>query len=74
MTAVRLPIVSGAVSKPTVSDVFVAADTVPTAPLLKTTVLLPAVVENPKPEMMTDEAFAARLALLAVTTGVIAAI
>ena len=38
-TAVRLPAV-GAVENVTVSEVVVAAVTVPTAPLLKTTVLL----------------------------------
>jgi hypothetical protein len=72
-TAVRLPIVSGAVSNPTVNDVFVADDTVPTAPLLKTTVLFPAVVENPKPAITIVEALAAILAVLRVTTGVMAA-
>ena len=72
-TAVRLPIVSGDVSKPTVMAVFVDETTVPTAPLLNTTVLLPAVVENPKPAITIVAAFAAMLAVLLVTTGVTAA-
>ena len=42
-TAVRLPAVVGLVENVTVSEVAVAAVTVPTAPSLKTTVLLPAV-------------------------------
>ena len=52
------------------SEVAVAAVTVPTAPLLKTTVLLPAVVSKPKPSMVSVVALAARLAVLLVTTGV----
>lgn len=38
-TAERLPATNGFVVKSTVNDVLVAALTVPTAPLLKTTVL-----------------------------------
>lgn len=72
--AVRLPIVSGAVSNPTVIDVAVDEITVPTAPLLNVTVLLAAVVSKPSPAITTVAAFAARLAVLLVTTGVIAAI
>ncbi len=72
--AVRLPIVSGAVSNPTVIDVAVEEITVPTAPLLNVTVLLAAVVSKPSPAITTVAAFAARLAVLLVTTGVIAAI
>lgn len=66
--------VSGEVSKPTVIDVAVDEMTVPAAPLLKTTVLLAAVVEKPSPAITIVAAFAARLAVLLVTTGVIAAI
>ena len=73
-TAVRLPIVSGDVSNPTVIDVAVDEITVPTAPLLSTTELLAAVVSKPRPAITTVAAFAARLAVLLVTTGVIAAI
>ena len=54
----------------TVSEVAVAAVTVPTAPSLKTTVLLPAVGSKPKPLMVSVVALAARLAVLLVTTGV----
>ena len=69
-TAVRLPAVVGLVENVTVSEVAVAAVTVPTAPSLKTTVLLPAVVSKPKPLMVSVVALAARLAVLLVTTGV----
>ena len=44
--------------------------TVPTAPLLNTTVLLPATVVNPKPLIVTIVALIARLTVLLVTTGV----
>ena len=68
--AVRLPAEVGAVVKLTVSVVAVAAVTVPTAPLLKTTVLLAAVVENPVPVIVMLLAFAARRAVVfVVTTG-----
>ena len=60
----------GLVENVTVSEVAVAAVTVPTAPLLKTTVLLAAVVSKPKPLMVSVVALAARLAVLLVTTGV----
>ncbi len=66
--AVRLPADVGAVVRFTVSVVAVAAVTVPTAPLLKTTVLLPAVVENPDPVMVKLLAFAARRAVVFVVT------
>ena len=65
-TAVRLPAV-GFVEKVTVSDVAVDAVTVPTAPLLKTTVLLPGVVLKPEPLIVIVAALAARAAVLAVT-------
>lgn len=70
-TAVRLPADVGDVERFTVSVVAVAAVTVPTAPLLKTTVLLAAVVENPTPLMVSDVPFAARRRVeFAVTTGI----
>ena len=68
---VRLPIVAGDVSNPTVIDVAVAAVTVPAAPLLRTTVLLAGIVSNPTPAITMDDALAAMLAVLLVTTGVI---
>ena len=68
--AVKLPAEVGAVVRFTVSVVAVAALTVPTAPLLKTTVLLAAVVENPLPVIVILLAFAARRAVVfVVTTG-----
>ena len=54
----------------TVNCVLVAVVTLPVAPPLKATTLLPAVVENPVPAMVIDDAFAARLAVLEVTVGV----
>ena len=69
-TAVRLPAVVGLVENVTVSEVAVAAVTVPIAPSLKATVLLPAVGSKPKPVMVIVVALAARLAVLLVTTGV----
>ena len=73
--AVRLPAEVGAVVKFTVSVVAVAAVTVPTAPLLKTTVLLAAVVENPVPVIVMLLAFAAKRAVVfVVTTGLTTAI
>ena len=48
-TAARLPAEMGLVEKLTVSEVALAVVTVPTAPLLKTTLLLPTTVLNPKP-------------------------
>src|SRR4051812_47611662 len=68
-TAVKLPPV-GFVENVTVRAVAVAEDTVPTAPLLKTTVLLLAVVSKPKPLIVTVETPNARLEVLAVTVGV----
>ena len=52
-----------------VSVVAVAAVTVPTAPLLKTTRLLAATVEKPNPVIVIVVAVIARLAVLTVTTG-----
>ena len=67
-TAVRLPAL-GRVPNVTVKRVAVAVVTVPTAPLLNTTVLLAAVVLKPKPLMVTVLAVSARAVVAAVTTG-----
>ncbi len=67
--AVRLPAAVGLVEKLTFSEVAVADVTVPTAPLLKVTVLPEAVGLKPKPLIVTLEALAARLAELLVITG-----
>lgn len=67
--AVKLPAVVGLVENVTLSVVAVAAETVPTAPLLKTIVLLDAMVSNPKPLMVIVEALAAKLVVARVTTG-----
>ncbi len=69
-TAVKLPAVAGRVEKVTVKDVFVADVTVPTALLLKTTVLLAGSRSKPNPLMVTVVEFAASEAVLPVTTGV----
>lgn len=68
--AVRLPAAAGLVVNVTVRDVAVAAVTVPTAPLLNTTVFCDAVVLNASPVMVTVLAFAARPDVLAVTDGI----
>ena len=69
-TAVRLPAEVGLVEKVTVNAVAVADETVPTAPLLNTTVLLVAVVSKPLPLISIVEALALRAtAELAMTTG-----
>lgn len=74
-TAVSNPAVVGLVENETVSEVAVAAVTVPTAPLLRVTVLLLAVLSNPKPLIVTALALAAnRLEELRVTTGMTVAI
>ncbi len=67
-TAVKLP-AAGTVENEIDSAVEVAEVTVPTAPLLKTTVLLAAVVLNPEPLMVMVVALIARLEVLEVTTG-----
>lgn len=54
----------------TVSVVAVAAVTVPTALLFRTTVLLPGVVLNPKPWIVIVAALAANATVRVVTTGV----
>lgn len=51
--AVRLPATVGLVPKVTVKRVVDALVTVPVAPLLNVTVLLPAVELKPNPEMTT---------------------
>jgi hypothetical protein len=73
--AVKLPAEVGAVVRLMVRVVAVAAVTVPTAPLLKTTALLTAVVENPTPVMIRVLVFAAKRAVvLVVTIGLTSAI
>lgn len=67
--AVSAPAVLGGVVKVTVSCVAVAAETLPTARPLKSTVLLPGVVLKPKPSMVIVPALAARSAVLLVITG-----
>ncbi len=54
----------------TVSVVAVAAVTVPAALLLKTSVLLPAVVLKPKPLIVNVVALAASATVRVVTTGI----
>jgi len=66
----KLPAVAGCVEKVTVSEVAVAAVTVPAAPLSKATVLLLAVVSNPRPLIVIVVASAVRLSVLLVTAGV----
>lgn len=69
-TAVRLLLAVGFVLIVTVKEVAVAAVTVPTAPLLRTTVLFDGVGSKPNPLIVRVAAFARRLPLAAVTTGV----
>ena len=70
-TAVRLPSAVGGVVMPTVNCVAVADVTVPTTPnVLKETVSLDAVVENPVPLMVMVALLSATLVVLTVTTGV----
>ncbi len=73
ITAVKLPVFTGLVEKVTTRAVAVAEVTVPTAPLLNTTVLLPATGLKPKPFIRTVEAVRARLDVLDVTSGLTAA-
>lgn len=65
--AVNEPEVVGLVVKVTISDVAVEEVTVPTAPLLKTTVLLPAVLLKPVPVIVTVLALAFKLPVLLLT-------
>ena len=67
--AVSEPTLTGLVPNVTTRLVAVADVTVPVAPLLNTTVLLPAVVLNPKPLMVIVFAVRAKLVVFAVTTG-----
>lgn len=67
--AVKLPADIGLVLKVTVSEVVVAAVTVPTAPLLNETVLLAAVALKPVPLIVIVAAFAAKSAVELVTVG-----
>lgn len=67
--AVRLPADVGLVEKVTVREVAEAVVTVPTAPLLNTTVLLLPVASNPNPLMVIVAASASKLVVLLVTTG-----
>lgn len=68
--AVRLPAAVGPVVKVTDNEVAVAAVTLPTAPLLNSIVLLPAVGSKPWPVIVSVVALAASsLLALAVTTG-----
>lgn len=67
--AVSEPAASGLVENVTTKLVAVAEVTVPTAPLLNVTVLLPGVVLKPKPLMVMVAAASDRLVVLAVTTG-----
>lgn len=73
MIEVKLPAIAGRVESVTISEVDVADVTVPTALLLKVTTLSVAVVSNPKPAIVMVVAFAARSAVLLVTTGMILA-
>lgn len=73
-TAVRLPSVVGLVPNVTVKAVGVAAVTVPTAPLLKTTVLLASVGLKPNPLITTPFALIATAVVRLVTTGITVAI
>ena len=68
-TAVRLPTAAGGVVKSTVSEVAVAAVTVPAAPSLNATVLLAAVVEKFAPDMTMAGALITRFAVFGVTVG-----
>ncbi len=67
-TAVKLPAV-GLVDNVTLSDVAVAEVTVPTAPLLNTTVLSDAVVSKPVPAIVSVFAVASKFVELKVTAG-----
>jgi hypothetical protein len=67
--AVRLPTMVGRVENVTVSEVDVAAVTVPTAPLLNTTVLLAAVESKPEPLMVMVFALTNILPVFWVTIG-----
>jgi len=63
------PAVVGGVVSVTVSKVAVAAETVPTAPLLNVTVLFEAVVSKPSPSIRSVVSLAGILAGLLITSG-----
>src|SRR5437879_5284757 len=65
---------AGFVEKVTVSEVVVAAVTVPTAQSLKTTLLLAAVASKPVPVMEIVLAVAVRWLVLIVTVGAVIAV
>lgn len=67
--AVNGPADVGFTPKVTVSELAVDAVTVPVAPLLNVTVLLPGVKENPSPAIVIVAASAAKSAVEDVTTG-----
>lgn len=68
-TAMRLPTDVAFVENVTVNDVAVAAVTLPTAPKLSATVLLPGIGSNPKPPIVNVVALAARFEVLLVKAG-----
>lgn len=68
-TAVKLPATVGLVLKVTVKLVVVAEVTVPTAPLLKVTVLLPATELKPTPVITTVLAVMACAVVALLTVG-----
>ena len=70
---INMSALTGKVVKVTVSEVAVAAVTIPAAPLSKTTMLLPEIVSKPNPWMISTVAVAARSAMLLFTTGAITA-
>ena len=73
--AVRLPAAFGPLDSETDNVVAVAAVTAPIAPLLNTSVLLPAVASNPSPLMERLVVFASnRYPEFASTTGLTVAI
>ena len=72
--AVKLPRAFGLVPRLTVSDVAVVAVTVPTAPLLNTTVFREAIGSKPNPLIRMLEALMAKLDVLTVNTGLTLAI
>ena len=68
--AVKLPTPTGLVVNETVREVAVAESTVPTAPLLNTTVLFEFVVLNPNPRMTIEPELAPSDSVLNVTAGI----
>ena len=72
-TALITPAAVGGVVRLTVSDLVVAAVTVPMAPFVSVTVLFAAVGSKPNPLIVNVVASAARFTELLVMTGVTAA-